>query len=350
MMIVFSFFCLLDTAQAAEVSSTGRGEVKFVAHDGEANRVRVTATDHGHLVVDKGAPLSARGTCTSLDEHSARCDYDPPCAGCGRGGVVLLNDGRDHARFGPGTGARVYGGSGGDRIVSEEPGLDVFAGPGDDVVLGGSGRDTLDGGLGADVLDGRGGDDTATYYRRSRRVTVTLDGRANDGERGEGDLVKTEFVYGGSASDRLMGNDCGAALQGNAGDDELVGGAVRDALIGNDGDDTLYGGGGDDTLTGEEGDDAVHGGAGSDEVYGFAGADALWGGAGDDRMYGHAGADEFRGGPGDDRILSSDENPDPPDAVPDRIRCGAGEDTVLMGPEDHAGHGCETVVKGAPPR
>jgi hypothetical protein len=333
----FAFLFIVGLAQAAQVDSEGGGDVIFGADLGERNRVRVTAPSFAeHLVVDKGASLTALGMCRSIDAHSARCEYDPSCQypSCPeRGTFYSLGDRRDRIRFGPGTGGRVNGGAGNDRIVSDERGLEVIAGTGDDVVLGGSETDTLDGQSGADVLDGRGGDaDIAMYFARSRGVRVTLDGRANDGAPGEHDLVKTEWVYGGSGRDRLVGSDGGVVLNGFGGDDELVGGRARDVLDGNIGDDVLYGAGGDDAVLGDVGDDELHGGRGPDELQGSNGSDELW------------------GGPGDDRIVSFDQNPGPPEPMPDRIRCGPGEDTVYMGTEDRAGHGCEVVYRGTPPR
>src|SRR5205085_821371 len=91
-----------------------------------------------------------------------------------------------------------------------------------------------------DVLTGEGGVDTARYNLRTARVTVSLDGVANDGQTGEGDNVAVENTVGGSGSDHLTGN---------AGANALSGGGGADVLNGKGGNDTLTGGGGRDRAT-----------------------------------------------------------------------------------------------------
>jgi Ca2+-binding RTX toxin-like protein len=242
--------------------------------------------------------------------------------------LYRLNDGSDTIRFADlGVEVAVSGGRGADRIASNDyQTLYADGGAGDDVVLGGSADDALRGGPGADVLNGREGPDATFYDERSRGVTVTLDGRANDGARGEHDLVMTEYVYGGSGPDRIVGGDGEDGLHGFGGDDHLVGGRADDSLGGYLGNDTLRGSRGDDELS-----DTV---AGDDELHGGRGADALWAGRG---------ADEFWGGPGDDGIESGDlgEN----DGALDRIHCGPGQDSVFAGAEDFVSDDCETVSR-----
>src|SRR5947207_1425392 len=90
-------------------------------------------------------------------------------------------------------------------------------------------------------------------------VTVTLDGKAGDGEAGENDNVGTdvENVNGGAGNDVLTGSDADNVLAGNGGDDTLSGG---------DGNDNLQGGAGNDTLAGGNGGDSMSGGDGTDRV------------------------------------------------------------------------------------
>src|SRR5439155_4973420 len=101
--------------------------------------------------------------------------------------------------------------------VSAATRSNIFGSTGNDILTGGSVNDTLHGdndndilvgGLGADTLNGNAGTDTADYSARTNPVTVTLDGAANDGESGEGDLVSVdvENVTGGSGADTLTGN------------------------------------------------------------------------------------------------------------------------------------------------
>jgi Ca2+-binding RTX toxin-like protein len=173
-------------------------------------------------------------------------------------------------------------------------------GPGSNILVGGPGNDTLDGGPGADYLIGGGGRDRADYSRRRAPVTVTIDSQADDGARGEGDLVdpSVEDVAGGAAGDRLTGSNRRNTLAGGGG---------RDALIGLGGGDTLDGGAGADRLEGGDGADALIGGAG---------LDLLIGGAGNDRA-------EAR------------------DRRRDAVECGPGRDTVFADRIDRVDDTCE---------
>ena len=73
-------------------------------------------------------------------------------------------------------------------------------------------------------------------------MAVDLDGVADDGQAGEGDNVgaDVENVSGGSAGDRLVGDEDANVLIGGAGDDTLDGQDGRDALIGSAGSDSLH--------------------------------------------------------------------------------------------------------------
>jgi Ca2+-binding RTX toxin-like protein len=93
---------------------------------------------------------------------------------------------------------------------------------------------------------------------------------------------------------------------------------------------------GDDTLVGGSGDDILLGGAGQDSLEGGSGDDWLAGGDGDDRLAGGAGSDTLDGNAGDDWLSSL--GPDGDDESPDFLNGGAGNDTMILGAEDHA-HG-----------
>jgi Ca2+-binding RTX toxin-like protein len=72
-------------------------------------------------------------------------------------------------------------------------------------------------------------------------VSVTLDRVADDGETGERDNLADgiERVLGGSAADRLIGNDFKNLLFGNGGGDRIDGGLDEDILSGGSGNDNL---------------------------------------------------------------------------------------------------------------
>jgi Ca2+-binding RTX toxin-like protein len=132
---------------------------------------------------------------------------------------------------------------------------------------GGGGNDALDGRLGPDVLIGGRGFDTAIYSGRPEPLTVTLEGRAGDGARGEGDNVTSsvEGVTGGRAGDVLIGSSRANSLRGGNGRDRLVGGGGPDLLIGGLGRDRAEGGRGrDDLFMRDRSADAVLCGRGED--------------------------------------------------------------------------------------
>jgi Ca2+-binding RTX toxin-like protein len=166
-------------------------------------------------------------------------------------------------------------GLGGDDVLLGGPGVDVLdGGPGNDREYGGDGNDTFANGSaadGADLLSGGDGIDTAGYVSRVNDLSVSLDGRPNDGALDEGDNVApdVENVNGGAANDTIVGNSKINALSGGAGQDSLSGGGGNDRLTGGTENDVENGGDGNDTLVeggGANGADALNGGAGVDTV------------------------------------------------------------------------------------
>jgi Ca2+-binding RTX toxin-like protein len=92
-----------------------------------------------------------------------------------------------------------------------------------------------------------------------------------------------EDAWGGSANDRLIGNNANNALHGNGGRDRLDGGKGHDLLSGGEGNDKLFGNGGRDVLDG---------GAGNDRLTGSRGADVFVFSEGHDYVFGFRGADQ----------------------------------------------------------
>lgn len=135
----------------------------------------------------------------------------------------------------------------------------LFAGAGDDKVLGkegadeidgGTGKDTLDGGFGNDRLDGGAGDDTLTggagndsFIVDSAKDKVTE--KANEG---------IDTVYS-TASFTLSANVENLSLLGQINAINATGNATANTLVGNDAKNTINGGLGNDTLTGGAGAD-----------------------------------------------------------------------------------------------
>jgi Ca2+-binding RTX toxin-like protein len=210
---------------------------------------------------------------------------------------------------------------GGPVEASVETGADgMYGGEGDDTLFGGPGDRTVNYGLdmgqrapgraeanGADVFSGGDGQDHVSYVNREIPISVTLDGRPNDGASGEGDDVASdvERVTGGVRDDVILGGPGGQALNGGPGSDTLAGFDGADALDGGAGDagaDNLAGGAGPDTLSGGPGADVLSGGHDGDALRGGGGTDRLSGDEGDDDMHGEADADEVVGGPGADVV------------------------------------------------
>lgn len=118
----------------------------------------------------------------------------------------------------------------------------LIGGTGADTLIGSTGDDEFDGRKGPDVLIGLGGSDIATYVNRTGRLTVDIDGVADDGNASDGpagarDNVMTDIekLIGGSGPDTLTGSAASNVLTGGLGSDTLLGLAGNDTLLANDG-------------------------------------------------------------------------------------------------------------------
>jgi Ca2+-binding RTX toxin-like protein len=195
------------------------------------------------------------------------------------------------------AGNDVLKGGGGNDTLDGGAGDDSLSGDwGNDLLLGNDGNDTMDGGAGSDTFFGGLGNDTVDYSNRVNPLTVSLDYVANDGETSEDDLVlpDVENVWGGHASDLIIGSGADNALYGGDGNDTLIGGDGNDTLDGGAGNDRLDGGAGDDDLRGGLNNDTLFAGAGSDVLSGGDGDDVLVSiGGGNDSLAGDAGFDSF---------------------------------------------------------
>src|SRR2546423_4695580 len=79
-----------------------------------------------------------------------------------------------------------------------------------------------------------------------------------------------DLIYGGDGADRLIGNAGDDDIEGGGGRDRLIGVGGRDTLIGDGGDDQMSGGKGDDYLVSRTGVDVIDGGDGADTAARFA--------------------------------------------------------------------------------
>jgi Ca2+-binding RTX toxin-like protein len=327
-------FCGCD-GSSGDTDTVG---IIVTAAPGELNRMTVRQMPRGILIQDEGAPLTGR------------CRPSPSGGRFCRGSVF--------------DGVAVHLGDGDDRIQQDVQGS-ADGGEGNDEITstGTTGTSVLIGGPGADRLEAAGtAVVTVSYADHTEGVTVRLNGLADDGAPGEGDIVlgPVTGMTGGSGDDHLEAGPTASGLFGGGGDDMLVGGPEHDGLYGDDGDDQLLAGDGDDYLTGAAGADVLSGGPGLDEASyggsaplhlsigdgpddGAAGegddiredVESLTGGSGDDiligdsdpnRLIAYGGQDVLRGLGGADKLIGWDDG--------DELDAGAGPDLVEAGALD----------------
>ena len=148
----------------------------------------------------------------------------------------------------------LYAGSGNDLMVGSDAPETFF---------GNDGNDTIDGGWGNDTLWGGAGIDTGDYSSRTMYQQLRIE--EGSGIPGEQDIPHNdiEVLLGGAGNDWIQGGDANNLLVGNGG---------NDTIIGMGGDDTLVGGSGADMLghdPKEGGPNAADGDAGNDVIYTF---------------------------------------------------------------------------------
>ena len=169
--------------------------------------------------------------------------------------------------------SKLWAGAGDDELVGGSGGDTLDGGAGDDELSGHAGSDTVEGGAGADMLDGgtaadiTGGadtdSDTLSYASSTGGVTVNLATAGASGGHADGDVIAVnrgvydhdmdnetdeldvatfENVTGSDHHDSLSGDHRSNVLKGGGGDDSLRGGGDADRLVGGPGADTLDGG------------------------------------------------------------------------------------------------------------
>jgi RTX calcium-binding nonapeptide repeat (4 copies) len=265
-------------------------QLRFTAAPGEANSVSVQVEGPGSTfydIVDTGAPLSATGSCLSVDAHSARCNLGVPF-----NAILLadLGDGDDSLTVGAGFGfgtlagggpgndsiagaCQVNGNDGNDTLVlCDNAGAFGDGGRGDDTIRAGSGGDTLAGragrdhliggtgddsflegvpdGPGPDAIEGGPGSDTLFYGVSTKGVTIDLAKQAIDEPGVPGDTI--------SGIENVTTQRGANTLIGDAGPNKLAGGTGPDKIFGAGGNDQLQGGLGPDTIDGGTGDDLIY--------------------------------------------------------------------------------------------
>ena len=181
-----------------------------------------------------------------------RCQRISDVQGTGR---LALGDGNDTASADTDdiTPPDFYGGAGNDVLTGDPERTNLFVdGTGNDRMVGGTSIDVFDEGAGPSGSDTIVGGGTASdspegqrrlrlLRRSSRKDFASLDGRRNDGERGESDRIggDVETIVGGRGRDRLLGNGRPNSLLGGRGADSINGGRGRDDIFGGSGADRI---------------------------------------------------------------------------------------------------------------
>ena len=144
---------------------------------------------------------------------------------------------------------------------------------------------------------------------------------------------------GTAFEDTITGSSKKDGINAKAGNDEIYAGNGNDVIEAGDGLDYVEGGKGDDKISGGDGDDRFLIGG----LFGGKGNDMVTGGDGNDDLYGDKGEDVLVGGAGDDQLVGAGANPGD-DGSKDRLTCGPGFDTAIVGRKDKYDESCEDIV------
>ena len=321
-------------------------DIVFAADPGEANRLTVTGQGEGAVVLeDANATITPGRNCTALGPNRVSCTRATFV-------IVELEDGDDEA-----TTAGAFGAT------------PVFldGDQGSDLLHGEVGRTYLDGGVGTDRLFG--GPETQSID------AVDLVRRGEFNEMPDHNVERDELTCA-DAPELSVSVDtadavpdaCGprsvyledfVLIEGTEGADNLSAGGPPTRVFGLGGGDSIFGVDVDDRADGGAGDDRIAGqglllgGSGDDRLDAGASVHAskrprLDGQSGDDQILGSAVGDNLAGGSGADSISGRDGSDSirVRDGVRDKVRCGAGRDTVSADRGDSVASDCERVSRG----
>jgi hypothetical protein len=173
--------------------------------------------------------------------------------------------------------------------------------------------------MGPTALQRFGGHESRTYAFDVAMPDTGMPGGPASGDNAyQGGAVSVDYVWAASSLGRTAPRHCRHGVLGTSGPDVL---AARSRGV------RVLAGAGDDRVSGSRTADCLFGGRGDDVVRGRLGAD---------RLHGGRGFDVLRGGGGNDRLRASDGSPD-------RLHCGAGDDTAVIDPVDRVS-GCEHLI------
>ena len=279
---------------------------------GEGTDILVVEPQSGNVNIDLGASGIERinNNVSVQDRGPGNDTYDASTAAVGTD---------IYAGWGDDT---LIGGDFNDVLRGQDGDDTIVGGPGNDTIVGAEGADAMSGGIGNDrfttvnIKEGdtvNGGDGTDTVVFAIQTDDLTVDFSAMEVE-----VIETGGV-GDDVYDARGKTDIRVNV-GNAGtgEDTFFGSELNDTFQGRDDNDLIEGNGGGDNLQGQGGDDILRGGDGNDILYGdnvvttfihhVAGDDILEGGPGNDSLIGGAGDDQLIGGAGNDTHLGADGN------------------------------------------
>ena len=218
----------------ADCLDGGGGEDTILGRDGD-DLLEGGEDDSGDNIQGENGRDTLRGE--RGEDSLAGGDNEDTLTGGGGADELDGERGGDTLEGGPGGDALgggegddfVYGGAVGG-VVGADGDDRLEGGQGFDWLFGGKGNDLLDGGLGGDTMNGGAGRDTVTYDGRTTPVSVSLNGMADDGERGENDNVAddVEAVIGSEVDDTLFGDHNANSLDGGRGEDRIEADDGRD--------------------------------------------------------------------------------------------------------------------------
>lgn len=367
---VLAALALIPAAASAATISYQGDTLVITAAPGESNGITLGGEEAGRLSISDSNSYSFPGDqCTQGDpSYSIQCDI-PASVRADLGDrddyvvvdhmvqgnptvEVLGGAGDDNLKAIAGNTRLTLDGGGGADVLRSEGGNDVLrGGPDGDELIGGAGSDVLEGGAGsdtlsgdacgapgADVLDGGAGFDTLTDWgdcgpdSDRRPVTVTVNGKADDGRPGEGDDVRDLDALRLFVPATVIGTDGDESV-------EIYAAADREPS-------TIQGRGGSDDLRAGSGRETIDGGAGSDRIEGGWGHDTLAGGPGRDVIYGDSTAGNCGGNGQSCTLPFGNDTIDARDGEADQVDCGEGQDTARVDPVDTVAANCENVDRG----
>ena len=201
--------------------------------------------------------------------------------------TVQFRDGGGTFTGSDGVSYRVFGGAGGDRIITADGDDYIYPRGGNDVVNAGAGDDVIVGGQGQgdDIYDGGTGVDWVIYpsVQDGYDLLINASTEVFDLALNDGQVIHIDPQTATDASDTSVWIDTDTLIN----IENVLGGQGDDIIVGTDGSNTLAGGLGSDMLFGGDGDDILIGGNITDfttleSAGGYDGHDTLIGGAGFD--------------------------------------------------------------------